>query len=494
MSREKWLRSSFPKFSSRSRGKPVDVVPPPHTMYNRGRCNLEIGPHVFYDTTIFEVHYHSVHVSAPANPTASNSYQPGSGSSSQAATQPNRVPYSAYGQQSEANSTSSPAAPSTTSTPLLSSLTSVVTITPALIAQVNSAATSNPTLANLLQLAAAGKANADQLKTLGLLIQSLAISPAMDIGSTPASRQSTPQPVASSTIPAAAPKPTVPGLSSSLNAPPPVKDFDLVIEFREVPTERWIFPRGPVLCNYTPTPGYMVTTGDITVSTIAPFPVSTAVNTPSTSQPANPPLLAASEKKEVVSFRFSKASSAVWDSFSRWVGPKEKIEENRKALAAIETPERVFLAHQLAEGTKLTQVQNAAAPILPTKPIKPTSETYKPKRRAPKKPPADGEASSAPPAKRRRPSQAKAAVPMSKIACFACGQTDVPLIMGGRYCRPCAEAGRGTNDVPQVGGASFTYRLPTHSGTQASLQVTTSAATSLATPAMKSPLSKSLPD
>lgn len=47
-------------------------------------------------------------------------------------------------------------------------------VTPALIAQVNDAAASNPTLHNLLQVAASGEASMDQLKTLGFFIQSLA--------------------------------------------------------------------------------------------------------------------------------------------------------------------------------------------------------------------------------------------------------------------------------------------------------------------------------
>ncbi|KAH7909791.1 hypothetical protein BJ138DRAFT_1154409 [Hygrophoropsis aurantiaca] len=445
-SREKWLRSSFPKFSSRARGgKPADVVPPPHTMYNRGRCDLEIGPHKFLDTTIFEVHYHPVPASIPVP--QSTTY-----TSSTWQAHNNGASYSTPKQQAEtgtATTPSSSSAPPATSTPLLSSLTSVVTINAALIAQVNSAAISNPTLANLLQLAAAGKANGDQLKTLGLLIQSLAASPQAGQIQTAVTQETT---QTSATSTPALPQNTTPAA---------LKEFDLVIEFRESPSDRWIFPRGPTVCEYLPRHGNFASIGDIILSTIVPFSVTTApVNDPSATDSINTP---GPDSRQVIQFRFLKSSSVVWDSFCRWVGPIDKLEENRKILSSIKTPDRVFLAHQLAEGTKLTQVQNATAPIVPTKLIKPTSETYKPRRKTTsKKSTADGKAPPISPTKRKRQIQTKAVMPASKIACFACGQTDVPLIMGGRYCRPCAEAGRGTNSLPPA-GINTTYRLPTAS-------------------------------
>jgi hypothetical protein len=63
-----------------------------------------------------------------------------------------------------------------------------------------------------------------------------------------------------------------------------------------------------------------------------------------------------------------------------------------------------------------------------------------------------------PPPKKRRQTQPKATPSLPKIACFACGQTDVPLIMGGRYCRPCVEAGCAIDDIPQVGSSRYSYQ------------------------------------
>ena len=64
------------------------------------------------------------------------------------------------------------------------------------------------------------------------------------------------------------------------------------------------------------------------------------------------------------------------------------------------------------------------------KPIKPSTESGRPKRRpAPRKSAQDPPGS--PTAKRKRQAQPKGPVPPPKIACFACGQVNVPLIMGG---------------------------------------------------------------
>jgi len=88
------------------------------------------------------------------------------------------------------------------------------------------------------------------------------------------------------------------------------------------------------------------------------------------------------------------------------------------------------------------------------------------RRRAPPKragSSADSSPGGASTPKRKRSSQPKASPVSKKIACVSCGQTDVPLMMGGRkfrplaygrwgshvigFCRPCVEAGK-TGGVP----------------------------------------------
>lgn len=315
----------FPKFSSRGRGgKQPDVVPPPHTIYNRGRCTLQIGPHLFMDTTVFEVHYRPFPVAVSQQTTFV--YQPAPGNQSSQAAQPQTLP-------------SSPSAAAGESSALLSSLSSTLPVTPGLISQVNTAATSNPTLANLLQLAASGRASPDQLKTLGLLIQSLASSPGTGTPAT-TSQLSAPGTDSSST-----PLPTAPATPQQYQYQAAIKDFDIVIEFREAPSDRWVFPRGPAVCVFVSAPGDPTSFGDLKVSTIVPFPSMTPpqdVSGSETSAPAELP------PQRVVEFQFKMASSYIWDSFSRWVGSKEKIEENRKILMEIVANALSYLMHSFS--------------------------------------------------------------------------------------------------------------------------------------------------
>lgn len=319
VARDKWLRSTFPKFSTRSRGsKQADVVPPPRTLYNRGRCTLEIGPHMFIDTTVYEVHYHPVHmpVVQPStfvyhSATPSGSWQPS-------------THLKAVAPPSHANEISStPTLSSGQSTPLSTSLSSAVPVTQALVTQVNSAAASNSTLSNLLQLAVAGKASPEQLKTLGLLIQSLATSPAVPLDghslpSTPA------QPVAQPSTHTL----SVPIQTTQYQLQVPTKEFDLVLEFREAPSDRWTFPRGPAKCEFVSTPGLSGMLGDILLTAILPFTLPSVQASVVENEAASEDV-----PKEVVVFRFKSASAAVWDTISRWVGPK--TEENAEILSNI---------------------------------------------------------------------------------------------------------------------------------------------------------------
>ncbi|KAG9314024.1 hypothetical protein JVU11DRAFT_4802 [Chiua virens] len=394
------------------------------------------------DTTMFEVQYRLVPVAVSQPMTFV--YQPlPANPPSQAVPQP-------------LTSSSAPSASTGEPNALFSSLSTALTLPPGLVSQVNTAATSNPTLSNLLQLAASGRATPDQLKSLGLLIQSLAISPSTGSTAT-TSQQSTSGTDTSNT-------PSFPAASAApqqYQYPAATKDFDIVIEFRESPSDRWVFPRGPATCKFVSTSGDAGPIGDLTVSTIVPFPSMAPPHDLSGSETSVPtePI-----PKQVVEFHFKMVSSVIWERFSRWIGTEEKMEENRKILAEIEPPQQQFLAYRLPEGSQLTQIQNAALPSYTMKPIKPSTESGKPRRRsAPRKSTQDPLASPAP--KRKRQTQPKTQVVPPKIACFACGQANVPLIMGGRYCRPCAEGGR-IAQIPQVNKATASNELPADDSVQ----------------------------
>lgn len=236
-------------------------------------------------------------------------------------------------------------------TPLISSLADVTSITPVLINRVNTAASANPILSNLLQLAAAGHASPDQLKTLGLLIQSLA-----NMEELPAAAASRQQP------------PTAVNYQRS----PPVKDFDLVLEFREAPAERWVFPRVPVYGERKPTPS---TNQDILLTTCIPFSVAKNSASDISQQPS---IEASTESpaQHVVSLRLIEAPWAIWDTIYRWIGGEDKLKLSKTQIDSLVCvifslscseflnpmpfeipPKRMFLGHQLSPGSLLAQLQ-----------------------------------------------------------------------------------------------------------------------------------------
>ncbi|KAF7981118.1 hypothetical protein HWV62_34843 [Athelia sp. TMB] len=226
-----------------------------------------IGPHIFPSTIIFEVHYQYIPPPVNQSPYV---YQPPVtlNSASWQATTPYGV--STYAPHASAMTTGdttkipSPIAASVeavvsqqSSSPLFSSLGAEVDITPELITQVNIAAASNPTLANLLQLAASGQATPDQLQTLGLLIQSLASISSHDKSSVPSRSASifgsgTPQPDETHQV-------STPALAYNTMKAPSMypayrsfKEFDIVLEFAENPSDRWILPRSPSIIESDP--------------------------------------------------------------------------------------------------------------------------------------------------------------------------------------------------------------------------------------------------
>ncbi|KAI9512559.1 hypothetical protein F5148DRAFT_1162518 [Russula earlei] len=468
-SRSKWLSSTFPKFSSKSRGGKVsDTIPPPHTMRSLGKFDFHIGPHTFPDTSVYEAHYlPSTPAQAPEQPRSGSNPPPPPASSWQMAP-PYRAttytPYFPYGASASPFATAySPM--QRASTPLVSAVSSETPITPALITRVNDAAANDPILANFLQLAASGRATSDQLKTLALLIQSLASAQSSSMPASALSSFSGSDPLAALNLLAAHIPSSTSGSSAAATPPPswgnnnsysnkdhpipaqtatptgsqPPKDFDLVLEFPERPYDRCLVPRVPVVCERTPSVGNV---GAILLIFALPFPTKTEGEAESSS---------ADLPQEVVQFRITKVHQTFWESLLNWAGGATKVEANRRILEKIAIPERVYLQHRLPEGDLLTKLQAAENPYT-MKSIKPPhGDRTSTRRRAPPKRARSSTESSqngASTPKRKRSSQPKASPVSRKIACVSCGQTDVPLMMGGRFCRPCVEAGKTGNEMP----------------------------------------------
>ncbi|KAI0785005.1 hypothetical protein C8Q75DRAFT_777083 [Abortiporus biennis] len=512
-SREKWLSNTFPRFSSKVRsGRPGAIQPPPHTVRAFGRFTLQIGPHVFSDTAIYEVHYIPQTPPAPVQ-----------------TPRPSAPPLLAtgitpYGAPTSTSTPSFSIPTPPTYTPLLSDSF----VTPQLINQVNAAAASNPVLANLLKLATSGEASQDQLQTLGLLIKTLG-------------NRNIAAAASSSTL-------SVPNRHTTQYPPTPVDDrFDIVIEFHERPGDRWIIPRGILINEFEP-PIPPATRGDMVMRIILPF-LSDAL---SATRNPNPHLtLSLPPFPEIVTLQWQRVTPEVVDMMTRWLGSEKSQNENKTLMkeALSRPPKRTFLQYQLPDGDLLSQIQAAVAPPAPAKSIKPTqADSTRSRRRSTTsrkaahnqpttsaKPPTPVAAEQLPPPSTPvsmpppstpvsiPPSTTPASLPLSTaqvslpplatpvslpqptevnpsvpapismpppslppppppsmkmvpvipiprppspkrrksshrpkpstpvpICCHSCGQTDVPLMMGGRYCRQCIDAGRAKNDIPQI--------------------------------------------
>ncbi|KAJ4485879.1 hypothetical protein J3R30DRAFT_3680388 [Lentinula aciculospora] len=451
-SREKWLTSALPKFSSKVRkgtkaGSDTSSTPPPHNLHFRGKCEVQIGPHIFSNTSFYEVIY------LPTSDT-------------------NQVP-----------TPTSYAGLSTTS--FAPSALELTMATPAFIDQINAAAATNPILASLLQLASAGQATQDQLQMLSITIRSLAANPI------PASQYNGSN-------------------SPSIATSQSIKEFDLVIAFEETSSDRFIFPRGTTVCEYVSGSGDDI---DIVVSSNVRLQSNDSLQ-PTAAElrgaSARPHMLqmtlhGASESLWDTLKRWAGGEEMM--KANKKTLNKLKGKQPRKIFLAYRLPEGPLL-DQIKAATSAPYAMKSlkppaslpksrrirkAAPKIPQVPEAPSLETQttgKPSRRkrstaessaaldlvaaingagnsanySPTQAHASALPSSSvslattsmsaapPPAKKRkqRTSESQSQLAATKIECRSCGATDVPLMLGGRFCRPCVEAGRGTTIIPQL--------------------------------------------
>lgn len=294
--RNRWLSSAFPKFSAKARGgKPPEVVPPPHSIKAHGRFDVRIGPHIFPDTTFYEVYY---------LPDIAAGRETSSG---QAPTF--HAPRAKEPQRTDVLPSTAQVAVSALSSSLeVRKDFSDSSVTPDLVLQVSTAAATDPVLKDLLQLAGSDKASPEQKKTLADLIRS------MGTASKPISLQSPPAGTSAHAS----------GIPSRSSAPlRRVHDFDIVIEFQEKPSDRWIVPRGSAVCERLNT-----------------HPLSDILL--SISIPALEHLQAESHEKadetmtpQIVNMRISNVSLGLWELLFRWVGGEEGIAKGRDALRNI---------------------------------------------------------------------------------------------------------------------------------------------------------------
>lgn len=228
--REKWLTSAFPKFSGKAKGgKQSEVKPPPHSIKAHSRLELVIGPHVFANTALYEVHY------LPQQPIPVANVSQASPLSSKGT--PSNAPQAAQTQPRVSGVSTEPPAQSPGVAPLwpsgnptdpnssISQSRLGEWVTPALLTQVTRAVGTDPILRNLLELAQKHQLTDEQRATLTSILR--ALNEQLD-----QQHDTSLEPHLDSAMPAA---------QSTL-----VQSFDLVIEYQEKPSDRWIVPRGRV--------------------------------------------------------------------------------------------------------------------------------------------------------------------------------------------------------------------------------------------------------
>lgn len=173
-------------------------------------------------------------------------------------------------------------------------------VSPALSSKVAIAAKSNPVLANLLHAVLNHTATEDQVKTLGLLIHSLPdTDPSESL-----------DPLASTPVREKSPKP-----------------FDIVFEFGENTSDKWIFPRSDALCERVGVEdNTFARISDIRITTSVPFAGTPGAETSAPDQSSSV------VTPEVVSFCFARAPQSLWELFVVWAGGPTKMAESRAKL------------------------------------------------------------------------------------------------------------------------------------------------------------------
>ncbi|KAF7311108.1 hypothetical protein HMN09_00655000 [Mycena chlorophos] len=228
---------------------------------------------------------------------------------------------------------------------------------PGIIQAMNTAAAANPIFANMLANAAAGTASTIELQTLSFLVQSLP-GHAAPVASTPIQATST--------------------------------NFQLVLQYSESPSERWLIPRGPAIYE-------KATAGDdFTLTFAIPLQGGSAAQDDFTAVPT-----LGTSAAQVVTMDFKKPPTTLSDTISRWIVGTER--ENRMRLTKLkEQSKRNYLVYRVAPKDVIANLQGVSGTDYTMTSIKPGSRPVappsppKPKRKPGRKPKADTQSISAP--------------------------------------------------------------------------------------------------
>jgi hypothetical protein len=337
----------FPKFSSKGKAKQQPELnhPPPHNVRQVGKCNMRIGPHLFPETTFYEATYYkaaSISTPQPAAPGSSTYQYPSASHGLLSGSAPYSSSYSC--QPAAISLPPVPPKASTSSAHISQQVPSSDDITldvPAtLVAQVNDAAATNSTLQSLLQAAAEGSATVEQLKALGILIQSVAAKsgnmdmfPTLSASSTSSSTVNRVSTVVERPVSVPAPSTKQSEFHLKLTSYVPLRihadeaqripeRVDIIFEFHETPTDRWLLP--PDMISFQSHPnGAHPTLRDISLSYLVPFDIFKRDEKTETTMDED-------VNKSPAVIHLLQVGRDLVDILSKWVGDEAKSEGSQQ--------------------------------------------------------------------------------------------------------------------------------------------------------------------
>jgi hypothetical protein len=125
---------------------------------------------------------------------------------------------------------------------------------------------------------------------------------------------------------------------------PPVREWDVVMEFSEAPNERWLIPRGTLAsCSRLVNKGASILS-DVSLTLRLPLPDVQPTNTCaeeskiSEEKPSDP------VPPQAVKFMLNQAPDAVYDLILRWIGGGDKNAANATTLAKIVSCRRISVS------------------------------------------------------------------------------------------------------------------------------------------------------
>jgi len=268
---------------------------------SRGKCDLVIGPHQFRQTTFYEVHYMQPVSTVPTHrlpptSTAANSYPSKGGQQSTSIPMPFATP-----------ETSSCSSSNKDVTQLRLALGGGLeyTISSDLVARIHHEASVNPIFAAKFRLAVEPSATPEQIRNFAFALPHL---PGVKISGAPSSLTlSTEQQVYL----------------------PPIREWDLVMEYQETPNERWLIPRGSLAsCSRLLSKDG---SGLSEVSFTLRLPIPQASSKTDDSSPSEPD----KNFPRPIKFGLRKAPDAIYNLILNWIGGEDQNKDNAAALAKI---------------------------------------------------------------------------------------------------------------------------------------------------------------